>query len=184
MDLDVFAGILTFYGKSSAASAASAAIAAAALVVFTFLVAVTATALVVFTFAVAATALVVFTFTVVVTALMAFAVVMMIAVCACVHKLTTQICSYCLICIAGSTCADFDACVGKRVQCAAAKAAADQNLDIMVCQKSCQCAVADSIRSNDFTGYDAKCWKILPFSYVVAIFIVISFLLDFVNICC
>jgi hypothetical protein len=123
-------------------------------VVFTFLVAVTATALVVFTFAVAATALVVFTFTVVVTALMAFAVVMMIAVCACVHKLTAQICSYCLVRVAGSAGADLDARIGERVQGAAAKTAADQNLDIMVCQKSCQCAVADSIRSNDFTGYD------------------------------
>ena len=96
----------------------------------------------------------VFTFTVVVTALMAFAVVMMIAVCACVHKLAAQISRHRLVRVAGSAGADFDARIGECVQRTAAKTAADQNLDIMVCQKSCQCAVADSIRSNDFTGYD------------------------------
>jgi hypothetical protein len=131
MDLYVFARVLSFHCKSPS-SAASAAVSAAAFVVLALFVAVAAAALMVFTFSVAA-------------ALFAFSVVMVIAVCASVHKFSAQICCDCLIRIAGSARADFDARISECVQRAAAKSAADQHLNVVVCQKTCQRAVSDPV---------------------------------------
>ena len=85
---------------------------------------------------------------------MAFAVVMMVTVRAAVDQVAPQICFYRLIRIAGCACAHLNARIVKSVESAAAKAAADQDLDILSCKKACQSAVSDAVRSDYFAGYD------------------------------
>ena len=82
----------------------------------------------------AAAALVVLTF-----------LVVMVAVCACVDQFSPQVCLDRFVRITGSSCADLDPRIVKRVKRAAAKTAADQHLNVVLCQKSCQCAVPDPV---------------------------------------
>ena len=110
-----------------------------------------AAALVVFALIVAAAAFVVFALSV--AALVSFAVVMVVAVGACVDQVAAKVSLHCLIRISGSARAYLDAGIPERVKCAAAEAAADQDLDVVPGQKARQRAVSDSVGADHFARY-------------------------------
>jgi hypothetical protein len=97
-----------------------------------------------------------------VAALMALAV-MMITIGSVVDKFTPEVHLYSSICVAGRTRADLDPGVSKRVQSAAAKSAADEDLYILIRKKAGQRSVADAIGTDHPTVNDLVVFYLVNF---------------------
>jgi hypothetical protein len=97
-----------------------------------------------------------------VSALMTLAV-MMITIGSVVDKFTPEVHLYSSICVAGRTRADLDPCVPERVQSAAAKTAADEDLYILIRKKAGQRSVADAIGTDHPTVNDLVVFYLVNF---------------------
>jgi hypothetical protein len=100
---------------------------------------------------------------IVVTALMAFAVVMVITVGSAVYKFSLKIHPDSSIRVAGRARADLDPRAPQRVQSAAAKSAADEDLNILICQKAGQCSVTDAIGTDHPASDDLVIFYLVNF---------------------
>ena len=67
---------------------------------------------------------------------------MVVTVCARVYQFSFQIRFHSFIDIPGGTCTEFNSALSKRRLSAAANTAADQDIDLLFIQKTCQCAMA------------------------------------------
>jgi ABC-type multidrug transport system fused ATPase/permease subunit len=132
---------------------ASAAAAAAAAILMLFMT----TAAVLTMFSMTASAILI-----VVSALMTLAV-MMITIGSAVDKFTPEVHLYSSIRVAGRTRADLDPGVPERVQSAAAKSAADEDLYILIRKKAGQRSVADAIGTEHPTVNDLVVFYLVNF---------------------
>ena len=83
---------------------------------------------------------------------MPFFVVMVITVCSCRNQFTFQICFYNIIGVSLCTGNHLDSSLCECCLSASADTTADQNVDTLLCQKACQCAVSSSVGTDHFTG--------------------------------
>ena len=81
---------------------------------------------------------------------MPFFVVMVITVCSCRNQFTFQICFYNIIGVSLCTGNHLDSSLCECCLSASADTTADQNVDTLLCQKACQCAVSSSVGTDHF----------------------------------